>query len=164
MTDDETPATTEKTYVTQVTEFGNGAHVILPKDWTGKLARIEAVGAWVPPLFTGFDKGDTVFVETDDETQLNGDVIEYDISTDGDRIRAYFLLDTGRDFYRISIERDGMSDQWPSNYSLERAVDGDEAREEIDEVISLEPSENGGAMWAPVGSVTGIAAMERTTT
>jgi len=146
----------EKRYIVQITEFGNSAHTILPKDLIGQTARIEIVGSWIPPLFEGVQEGTEVILEKTSGDRIDGEVIDIKSDDFGAETRHQFVLDTGRNFYRVSIRRDWDEDEWPDEYQLEKAVSGEEFREEVDEIVSLE----GGELWAPDGEIQGLAVME----
>lgn len=156
-------------YETVVKEFGNGAHITVPKEWVGDLVHIEHIGPYRPPLFKNVSQNCEVVMDIDlneDELQLEagldetensveGEVIKFEdqIQDDGTEIRFTLVIDTGKDFYKIEIKRDSGDDGWSeSEYTVRRTMDSDEGLE-TNEIVTV----NGKAMWKPIGTVSTFA-------
>lgn len=147
-------------YEARATEFGNSAHITVPKDWRGGLVRVEHIGDWCPPLFAGIEQGTKVFVETDTEEELSGEVFKFEHNTSSDGMSAYILFDTGHEIHRIETSRDVGDDGWPDDYTLKKAIGTDEIHDS-DEILHLDGSVDGGAIWEPDGRVNGLAIVEQ---
>lgn len=149
-------------------EFGNGAHITVPKDWIGQIAQVELVGPYCPPLFAQVSEGADAVLDitiNEDEKQcesglsndvetVSGEIIEFEqnISSDNSGMRVYLILDASNRFYRVEIQREAGDNGWEeSEYTVERDISGDEMQE-TDEIISME----GGSMWKPIGTVNGF--------
>lgn len=156
-----------------VKEFGNGAHVTVPKEWMGQIAQVEFVGPYCPPLFSTVSEGAGVILDIDtnedelacdsgldDEiTTVSGEVLEFNqkVRNDNSGMIAQVLIDANNRFYRIEIDRDAGADGWEdSQYTVERDISGDEIQE-TDKVISME----GGSMWKPVGAVESFGVKQK---
>lgn len=144
----------QKGIETEAVEFGNGAHVTVPKEWVGSMVRLRRVGSYVPPMFHGVEEGKTVFVEVDSlDAPLSGDVIEFKQNPQEEYLQFRLRLDTGHDIYRLTTKRPVGADSWDdSECTIEKVIDGDEMQE-TDEIIEMSE----GGLWKPVGAVTGVA-------
>lgn len=164
---------TQKRYEVVVKEFGNGAHITVPKEQIGQIAQVEFIGPYCPPLFSQVEEGAEVVMDievnddekacesglSDDVVAVSGEVMEFEqnVKSDGSGMRTLVLLDTGHQFYRVEIERDAGDDGWAdSEYRVERDINGDEMQE-TDRIISME----GGSMWKPVGTVDGFGVKQK---
>jgi len=158
----------DKRYEVVVKEFGNGAHITVPKEWIGQIAQVELVGPYCPPLFDNVATGRNVMMDiqvNDDElacenglsdtsVTVTGEVIEFnnDFSNDNSEMKSEILIDAENQFYRVTVRRDAGDDGWQdSEYEVERDMDTDEFTDS-DRIISLEQS----GMWKPVGVVEGF--------
>lgn len=152
----------EKTYVGKVQplEDTDDCYIIVPGELEGGFARVEVFGSWSPPLFADVEIEREVIIERENGEEIRGEVIEYEETSSDTVLEASFVVDTGHDFYKVSARRKLDENEWGDAYELEKAVSGDEARDEVDEVITLTLSGEGSEMWAPVGSVDGIAVMQ----
>lgn len=157
-TADESEGTKDR-FEAEATKFGNGAHVTVPKEWMGSIVRVERVGSWYPPLFEDVAEGAKVFVETKDGEEFSGEVFEFDMTVKPKKMYSRILVDTGHDLYRIETSRNVGEDGWSGTYTLERGVGGDEIQES-DEVLELDSSVEGGAIWEPEGEVDGLAVLK----
>lgn len=135
-------------------EFGNGAHVTVPKDWQGQIVYIEKVCPFIPRAFSDVREEKEVVVDVDTGATFIGEVIEFDVSIDGDNkgMSLNMKLDTGKDFYRVEGERSVGEDSWDSEFTVSKAVSGDEAKGS-DEIVTL----TSGGMWRPEGKLESIA-------
>lgn len=155
-----------------VKEFGNGAHVTLPKEYIGDIMKIERVCSLTPSLFEGITDDAEVIIDAtvpeDIECPVEdtGDVTIMGVVTDSE----FYLSDENRTMhqkilvegenrrYRIETQRDAGDEGW-GEYTLEQEIDSDEM-DETGEVISMEPRE----WWVDIGSVTSLAVKKKAPT
>jgi hypothetical protein len=163
----------QKKYEVAVKEFGNGAHITVPKEWIGQIAQVELVGPYCPPLFNQVTEECEIFMDVginDDEKEMEsgfdedvlsvtGEVIEFEqtVNNDNSGMSAQVLIDAKTQFYRVRIQREAGDDGWDeSEYIVEKDISGDEMQE-TDEIISMV----GGSMWKPIGNVNGFGVKQR---
>lgn len=158
-------------YEAVVKEFGNGAHITVPKDWLGDIIQLERVSSHNPPLFTDVETGKEVVVDvelidnqhrrrgyTDTDITVTGEVTDHSITDSKKQMTATVCIDGENRLYRITVEREVGDDGWnDSEYSIEESIDVSEF-EQTDEVISL----TGDTAWVPLGTVTSFAVKQTT--
>lgn len=139
-------------------EFGNGAHVTVPKEWEGHILYIEKVCPFIPNVFSDVEEEREVVMDIDTGETVSGEVIEFNVSIDRDNkgMSLDMKIDTGHDFYRVEGERNVGDDSWSSEFDVSKGVSGDEARGS-DEVITLTEGE----MWRPVGTLESLAVKQK---
>lgn len=139
-------------------EFGNGAHVTVPKEWEGDIIDVERVCPFVPHQFSDVEEGGEVVVDLASGETISGEVMKFDVSTNQDNkgVSLNMKIDTGHDFYRIEGERSVGEESWGSEFDVSKAVSGDEAYG-ADGIVSLEVDEGQGEMWHPEGTLKSIA-------
>lgn len=152
-------------YETVAKEFGNGAHITVPKQWEGHLFEVKHIGPYCPPLFENIEEEVEIAMNievNDDELEINtglnnseeeisGEVIKFEqsIKNDGKEVKAVVVIDTGSRFYKIEVNREAGDNGWEnSQYKVFRDMNSEELTE-TNEIIELE----GRAIWKPVGNV-----------
>lgn len=135
-------------------EFGNGAHVTVPKEWEGHIVYMERVCPFIPPAFADVREEKEIVMDIDTGETLIGEVMEFDVSINGDNkgMSLEMQIDTGRDFYKVTSERSVGEESWDSEFEVSKAVSGNEAKGS-DEVVTL----TSGGMWRPEGTLESIA-------
>lgn len=138
-----------------VQEFGNGAHVTIPKDWLNDIVVIERVSSLCPDLFSDAQEGAKVIIEIDDGETVTGEVSDFDVEVQDKQnsMWSQIIVSTGEepsDAYRVTTRRDAGDDGWENEYTVEKKI---EDMNETSEIIAL----NGDGMWVEEGTVESLA-------
>lgn len=148
---------TETKFEAVVQEFGNGAHITVPKDWLNDIIVVENVCSLCPDLFTDAKEGAEVIIEVSNEDVVSGVVENFDVQVQDkkDSMWSQIVVSTGEgdsEYYRVTTRREAGDDGWENEYTVERKLD-DVEMEETDEIIAL--GEDG--MWVEDGVVESLA-------
>lgn len=148
----------------RVVEFGNGAHITLPKEWVDEMVRVERLGPWVPEAFSSLSAGQEArfeFMFGNEEMAVDGvvsddgvEVIEVNETTMISRV--LFEVETNGEnigtTYRVVTRRSVGDDGWVNEYVVSKDMTKDEM-DEYNEVFSMD----GDGMWKELGELTAIS-------
>lgn len=127
-------------------EFGNGAHVVVPKDWSDDIILLKRVGPQVPPQFHGVAKERFVEAEFEEgeELWISGPVVEVKNDVSDKNMHAHIVLEEDHqdedvhNLYRIETDREAGDDGWCNGYEIYKFLTPVEIEEADDEIELVE--------------------------
>lgn len=141
-------------------EFGNGAHIVVPKDWAGDIVQLKRVGPQMPETFQNIEVSNFVEAEfeTGEETWISGPVTEVQLNISETEMKAYITLEEDHkdedvhDLYRIEANRSAGDDGWVNDFKIFKHLTEVEI-EDIDDEEKLVELGDGDGTAVQVGTL-----------